>query len=76
MAIITELTCMGVKPGLDIMDETTDEGKILKKAWDAVIAGPGGPQRVFWGLEIENPLNIWVFFDWHSVEEHRKFAES
>ncbi len=67
---------MGVKPGLNIMDDTTPEGQILLKTWKAVIDAPRGPDQVYWGLEIENPLSIWAFFDWDSVEHHEKFAKS
>ncbi len=73
---VTEVGCMGVKSGLDIMDETTPEGQILLKAWKPVPDLPGGPRRAYWGLEIENPLKIWAFFDWDSIEHHEKFAKS
>jgi hypothetical protein len=75
MAVI-EIGCMGVKPGLNIMDDTTQEGLVLTGAWKAVTAIPDGPHQVSWGLEIENPLTIWAFFDWDSVEDHEKFAKS
>lgn len=67
---------MGVKPGLDIMDESTQEGQILTGAWKAVTTAPGGPHRVYWGLEIENPLNLWAFFDFDSIEAHEEFAKT
>ena len=73
---VTELGCMGVKPGLDIMNENTEAGSILMKAWNAVITAPGGPHRVYWGLETEDPSKLWAFFDWNSVEDHEKFAKS
>jgi hypothetical protein len=73
---VTEIGLMGVKPGLNIMDESTPEGQILAGAWKAVAAAPGGPSQVFYGLEIEDPSKIWAFFDWDSVEEHEKFAKS
>ena len=73
---VTEIGCMGVKPSLDIMDETTPEGQILEGAWKAVIAAPEGPHQVYWGLEIENPSKLWAFFDWDSVEDHERFAKA
>jgi hypothetical protein len=73
---ITEIGCMGVKPNLNIMDETTPEGQILPGAWNTVTTAPGGPHRVYWGLEIEDPSKLWAFFDWDSVEDHEKFAKS
>lgn len=72
---VTEVGCMGVKPNMNIMDHTTPEGKILTDAWKTVISKPGGPQRVYWGLESVDPSKIWCFFDFESVEQHRRFAE-
>jgi hypothetical protein len=73
---VTEIGCMGVKPDHNIMDETTKEGRILVGAWKAVTAAPGGPHRVYWGLEVEDPSKVWAFFDFDSVEDHEKFAKS
>ncbi|KAG8170225.1 hypothetical protein KVR01_000970 [Diaporthe batatas] len=72
---ITEAGCSIVKPGIDVMDESTPEGQILLKIWKGVTSQPTGPFRVFWGTEVENPANLWGFFDFASVEEHEKFAE-
>ncbi|KLO87664.1 uncharacterized protein FFB20_03178 [Fusarium fujikuroi] len=72
---VTEVGCMGVKPNMNIMDHTTPEGKILTEAWKTVISKPGGPQRVYWGLESVDSLKIWCFFDFESIEQHRRFAE-
>ncbi|KAF4466088.1 hypothetical protein FALBO_7046 [Fusarium albosuccineum] len=72
---VTEVGCMGVKPGLNIMDPSTEEGQILAGAWKTVTSKPGGPQRVYWGLEAADPSKVWAFFDFDSVEQHRKFAE-
>lgn len=74
--VVAEIACMGIKPDLNIMDETTREGRILTGAWKAVLTAPGGPQQVYWGLEIEDLSKLWAFFDWDSVEEHEKFAKS
>ncbi|KAH6692865.1 hypothetical protein BKA61DRAFT_280172 [Leptodontidium sp. MPI-SDFR-AT-0119] len=73
---VTEVGLMGVKPGLNIMDETTQEGQVLFGAWNSVIAAPTGPHQVYFGLEIENPLRIWAFFDWDSLEHHATFAKT
>ncbi|RKK23008.1 hypothetical protein BFJ66_g9933 [Fusarium oxysporum f. sp. cepae] len=72
---VTEVGCMGVKPNMNIMDHTTPEGKILTNAWNTVISKPGGPQRVYWGLESVEPSMVWCFFDFDSIEQHRRFAE-
>jgi hypothetical protein len=73
---VTEIGFMGVRPNLDVMDDSTHEGQILSKAWNAVTTAAGGPHRVHWGLEVENPSTIWAFFDWESLEQHEKFAKS
>ncbi|KFY81249.1 hypothetical protein V500_11590 [Pseudogymnoascus sp. VKM F-4518 (FW-2643)] len=73
---VTEIGRMGVKPGLNIMDETTQEGQVLTEAWKAVTSAPGGPHRVYWGLEVEDPSKLWAFLDWDSVEDHENFAKS
>ncbi|KAK2599521.1 hypothetical protein N8I77_011272 [Diaporthe amygdali] len=72
---ITEAGCSIVKPGIDVMDDSTPEGQILLKIWKGVTSHPTGPFRVFWGTEVENPANLWGFFDFVSVEEHQKFAD-
>lgn len=66
---------MVVKPGVDVMDETTPGGKIVTAAWKGVTSEKTGPFRVYWGMEVENPENFWSFFDFESVEEHKKFAK-
>lgn len=73
---VTEVGCMGTKPGTDVMEETTREGQVLVEAWKAVTTAPGGPLQVYWGVEIENPLKLWAFFDWDSLEDHEKFAKT
>ncbi|KAF2623314.1 hypothetical protein BU25DRAFT_425074 [Macroventuria anomochaeta] len=73
---IVEVGMMGVRPNKTPMDPSTADGKILSDAWKAVIQAPGGPQRVFWGLEEEDRGRIWGWFDWESVEEHEAFAKS
>ncbi|PVH93542.1 hypothetical protein DM02DRAFT_603839 [Periconia macrospinosa] len=73
---ITEVGRMTIKPGIDVTDETTSEGQILTGIWNSLIAAPGGPLRIFWGTEVENPLKLWAFFDWDSVEDHEQFASS
>lgn len=72
---VTELGPMVVKPGLDVMDENTPEGKIVTDAWKGVTSEKTGPFRVYWGMEVETPQNFWAFFDFESVEEHKKFAK-
>lgn len=73
---VTEISCHPLKPGVsDVMDETTNEGKILMTAWKAVTNEETGPYCLYWGQEVENPSNFWGFFDFDSVEEHQEFAK-
>lgn len=72
---VTETGPMIVKPGLDVMDETTEEGQIMMGIWKPIIAAPGGPLRIFWGIEVENPNKLWSFIDWEKTEDHEKFAK-
>jgi hypothetical protein len=73
---VTEVGCMGVKPSLDVTNDSTSEGQILTKLYNYVITAPGGPLRVYWGLEAENPTYLWAFFDWDSIEDHKNFART
>ncbi|KAJ5690099.1 hypothetical protein N7462_004491 [Penicillium macrosclerotiorum] len=72
---VIEISCMGVRPSLDIMDESTREGQILRKVWDTVTTDPGGPHRVYWGLENDESSKLWTFFDWDSIEDHEHYAK-
>ncbi|KAK7210264.1 hypothetical protein V2G26_017442 [Clonostachys chloroleuca] len=72
---VTEVGCMGVKPGLHITDPNTPEGVVLPGVWKIVLSQSGGPQNVFWGLEKEDPSKVWAFFDWDSVLQHEDFAK-
>ncbi|KAK2767205.1 hypothetical protein CKAH01_15323 [Colletotrichum kahawae] len=72
---VTEVGCMGVKPDLSPMDDSTPEGSFLSGVYTAVTVAEGGPYRAFWGTEMENPLLLWGFFDFDSVEHHEVFAK-
>ncbi|KAF5667815.1 hypothetical protein FHETE_5584 [Fusarium heterosporum] len=71
---VTEVGCMVVKPGLDIMNDSTPEGQILTGTWNTVLSKPGGPQRVFWGLESVDASKVWGFFDFESIEQHQRYG--
>ncbi|KAJ9605827.1 hypothetical protein H2200_009676 [Cladophialophora chaetospira] len=74
--MITEVGVMAVKPNLNIMEDATPEGQILSRLYQTVTTASGGPYRVYWGLEIEDPLRLWAFFDFDSVEQHEEFAKN
>ncbi|PYI24362.1 hypothetical protein BO99DRAFT_398426 [Aspergillus violaceofuscus CBS 115571] len=73
---VTEIGCMRVKPSLDVMNEDNPEGQILSKLYNYVVVAPGGPLRVSWGVEVEDPSYLWAFFDWDSLEAHENFART
>jgi hypothetical protein len=73
---ITEVGLMGVKPGHAIMDENTPEGQILFSIYKNIISLPGGPSRIYLGLETEDPLMLWAFFDWETLGQHAEFAKA
>jgi hypothetical protein len=72
---VTEIGCMVVKPDLDVMNDSTAEAQILTGTWNTVLSKPGGPQRVYWGLESEDSSRLWAFFDFESVGQHEQFAQ-
>lgn len=71
---VIEIGCMGVRPGLDIMNDDTPEGKVLPTAYNTVTATPGGPYNAFWGLQLEDSTKVWTFFEFDSVEAHMEFG--
>jgi hypothetical protein len=75
MAIV-EVGMMGVQPNKTPMDPSTSDGAMLNDAWKLVTTAPGGPQKVSWGVEVDDPSKIWCFFDWKSLEQHQEFAKS
>lgn len=56
---VTEVGCMVVKPDVDLTDEHSPGAQILARAWTAATSEPTGPYRLYWGLEVENPCNLW-----------------
>ncbi|KAJ4253880.1 hypothetical protein NW762_010278 [Fusarium torreyae] len=72
---ITQVACVGVNPGINIINPGTPEGQILASIWESVTTMVGGPQRVFWGLEVLNPSRIWMFVDWDSIEQSKSFTK-
>jgi len=73
---ITEVGLMGVKPNHKIMDDSLPEGHLLTSIYKNIISLPGGPSRIYWGLEVEDPLKLWAFFDWETLGEHEEFAKA
>ncbi|KAH7141517.1 hypothetical protein B0J13DRAFT_596402 [Dactylonectria estremocensis] len=72
---VTEFSYVTLNEGADAFDESTDAGKVLANALDTVLRQPGA-KRVYTGLEIENPSNLWLFLDWESVDHHLDYRKS
>ncbi|KAK1585945.1 uncharacterized protein LY79DRAFT_704509 [Colletotrichum navitas] len=73
---VTEIGCCGIKPGLNIMDESTPEGKIYMGIYRKLNAAPGGPHRIYLSVDLDEPSKVYSFFDWDSLEQHEKFAKT
>ena len=72
---VTEVGPMGNMPGLDVMNEATEEGKMLRSIYTPENLSPHGPHRAYWGTEKEDPSLFWCWFDWDSPEHHQRFAK-
>lgn len=72
---VTEFGPMVVKSGVDPMDETTEAGNIVATVYQNIIKEKTGPYRLYYGMEVEDPKNFWGFFDFDSVEDHKKFGK-
>jgi len=64
---VTEVARVCVKPGVDGDEAVT-------KSFEAALTQPGA-QRNYWSLEIENPLVMWGFMDWDTVEDHHNWSK-
>jgi hypothetical protein len=66
---------MTVRPGKTPLDAATADGALLLNAWNAIIAAPGGPKSIIWGVDKTQPSSFWAWFEWESLRAHREFAE-
>ncbi|KUJ08983.1 uncharacterized protein LY89DRAFT_724539 [Mollisia scopiformis] len=73
---LTEIGLMGVKPNHPIMDDSHPSGKIFTNVYTSIYAAPNSPREIYWGLELEDPLHVWAFFEWESLDAHKDFAKS
>ncbi|KAH6975198.1 hypothetical protein BKA56DRAFT_618715 [Ilyonectria sp. MPI-CAGE-AT-0026] len=72
---VTEFSYVTLNEGADAFDESSNAGKALANALDTVMKQPGA-QRVYTGLEIEDPSRLWLFLDWESVDHHLDYRKS
>lgn len=75
MAQVTQFSYFGIKPGNDILDASTEAGKVFAEIVDATLSQPGA-KRVSYGLEVENPARVWLFVDWESLEHSLNYQKS
>ncbi|KAM0190763.1 hypothetical protein ACHAPI_009290 [Fusarium lateritium] len=73
---VSEIARVAVKPGINIINPETPDGRILARILRGVTTLAGGPRKVFWGLEVLNPSMLWILFDWEPVEQQQDFAQS
>ncbi|KAM5350182.1 hypothetical protein ACJ41O_006687 [Fusarium nematophilum] len=72
---VTEFSYVTLNEGVNAFDESSDAGKALENALVTVLKQPGA-RRVYTGVEIENPSNLWLFLDWESVDHHANYRKS
>ncbi|KAI5456723.1 hypothetical protein BGZ63DRAFT_87966 [Mariannaea sp. PMI_226] len=72
---VTEFACYAIRPGFNVLDETTNEGQTIARIIDSVLNQPGA-HRVYYGMEVEDPSHMWLFLDWDSRDDHDKYRES
>ncbi|KAF5025441.1 hypothetical protein F66182_2464 [Fusarium sp. NRRL 66182] len=72
---VTEFSYVALHDGANVFDESSDAGKTYQHVLDTALRQPGA-QRVYTGLEIENPSNVWLFLDWDSLEDHQNYPKS
>lgn len=70
---VSEIARVAVKPGINIINPETPDGRILASILGGATTLVGGPRKVFWGLEVLNPSMLWILFDWESVEQQQDF---
>ncbi len=75
MAPNTEFATLPLKAGLNISDPNTAGGSVFQLLLTTILNQPGA-QRVYWGLQIENPSELELFIDWDSYEAHKSFRKS
>ncbi|KIL94231.1 hypothetical protein FAVG1_02793 [Fusarium avenaceum] len=73
---VSEIARIAVKPGINIINPQTPDGRILASILGGVTTLAGGPRKVFWGLEVLNPSTLWILFNWESVEQQEDFKLS
>jgi hypothetical protein len=72
---ISEFVILPLKAGSNVADPSTPEGSILQDCLNTVL-GVEGCQRVFWGIEEENPTNARWIVDWDSLDAHKNYMAS
>lgn len=77
---VAEVGMMHIQPGKTPLAAGTPDERILRDAFESIIVAPGGPSKIFWGIEerAEKTADVdgrlWGWFEWESLGEHEKFA--
>ncbi|CAM1509556.1 Fc.00g032950.m01.CDS01 [Cosmosporella sp. VM-42] len=72
---VTEFSYFAAKAGVDLSDKSQPAYQALLLAVDTALSQPGA-QRVYYGLEVENPSNVWLFLDWDRMEDHMNYRKT
>lgn len=70
MSEVTEIALALLKKGINVTDPGSDAYKTLTEVAFRLIKGWEGCQRIFWGVEIEDPNKLRLFVNWNSPEAH------
>lgn len=72
MSGITEIAFAPLKKGINVTDPGSDAYKTLTEEAFRRIKGWKACQRVYWGVEIEDPDKLRLFVNWDSLEAHEE----
>ncbi|OAL20113.1 hypothetical protein AYO20_11550 [Fonsecaea nubica] len=72
MAPVTEVAFLPLRPGVDINDTSTSEGKVMANMVEVGKHAPG-VQKNYWGIEEENSAHVHLMLDWDSLEAHKAY---
>lgn len=67
---VTEIAFAPLKKGIHLTDPGSEAYKTLTEQALRRIKGWKGCQRIYWGVETEDPDKLRLFVDWDSLEAH------
>ncbi len=69
---VTEIAILPFRDTERPEDTTSIAGELMQEQLSYVLKSAGA-QRCYWGRAIELPDLIYLFVDWDTVEDHKKF---